>query len=180
MGFLYGGTIIHSRQIHYWHRISRAVAFVAAMIFLAIEQFPSSSAFIVLVVTFCIALVACLLVVFQIDSWRTFVDGLQFWRWLPYDTIPENERHFVAQKITRVRKRAMTIARECAMIAKYQEIEHLIWRCHCQPLLTFISWHSSGRYTSVHLVSQYFYDRHTLYGSFVSDVHIGSDLRSMY
>lgn len=88
---------------------------------MAIAQFRFNVPFIILVVVFSIALVTCVWVILQIDSWATFVDGLQFWKWLPHDDIPDEERHFVAQRITRVRKRAtaraVTIARESAIIA---------------------------------------------------------------
>lgn len=86
--------------------MDRAISFVVAIIFMAIEQFRFNAPFIILVVVFSIALVTCVWVILQIDSWATFVYGLQFWKWLPHDTVPDNERHLVAQRISLIRRKA--------------------------------------------------------------------------
>lgn len=101
--------------------MDRAISFVVAIIFMGIEHFRFNVPFVILVVVFSIALITCVWVILQIDSWATFVGGLQFWKWLPHVDIPDEERHFVAQRISLIRRKAtaktINIVRENASIA---------------------------------------------------------------
>lgn len=98
-----------------------AISFVVAVAFMVLKVFMINIPFIILIGVFGIALLTCAWAILQVDSWATFISALKFWNHMEHHDVPEEERHIVAQRIIRARRKAtartVQLVRSASMMA---------------------------------------------------------------